>query len=72
MKLMHKILSKNKTLTVFVLSLILIIGVMLFTYSAFSVSTKMNVMHAKVGNFIQDDYTVLAYVDGKPTQWRDY
>ena len=59
-------LASNIRVRTIVLSIFVLVGsIMLFTYSSFSKTIKLDIMHAKVANFIQDDYIINAYVNGE-------
>ena len=63
---------ENIKIRTIVLSIFVLVGsIMLFTYSKFSKTIKLDVMHAKVSNFLQDDYIVNAYVDGNESSFPD-
>ena len=56
---------ENIKIRTIVLSIFVLVGsIMLFTYSSFSKTIKLDIMHAKVANFLQDDYIINAYKDG--------
>ena len=65
-KLNKKInLANNIKIRTIILSIFVLVGsIMLFTYSKYSTSVKLDIMHSKVANFLQDDYIINAYVDG--------
>ena len=58
-------IANNIKIRTIILSIFVLVGsIMLFTYSKYSTSVKLDIMHSKVANFMQDDYIINAYVDG--------
>jgi hypothetical protein len=58
--------SKYIKITSLILSIIILItGIIYYTYSKFTISNKFNVIQTKVGDFsASGDYTIAAYIDG--------
>ena len=53
-----------KTRTMILSIGILICSIILCTYAAFKTSGKVDVMKSSVGNLVQDDYTINAFIEG--------
>jgi hypothetical protein len=61
--------SKYIKITSLILSIIILItGIIYYTYSKFTISNKFNVIQTTVGDFsASGDYTIAAYIDGTKT-----
>ena len=72
-KLNRKInLANNIKIRTIILSIFVLVGsIMLFTYSKYSTSIKLDIMHSKVENFLQDDYILNAYLNGQKDDFPD-